>query len=178
MGKESYYPNLLIIAGIGTKAGKTTMACRIIEQFRDSAPYAIKISPHFHTSSSGLVPVDEGPGFAVYEETNAGTTKDTSRMLNAGAAKVFLILVWDSDLVRIFKSFIDRIPDKTPVICESPSLRNYFEPGIFIMMTSEGTNKRQDISHLEQLPHLMFKLEELGSNKLPFVCKDGKWSIV
>jgi hypothetical protein len=171
------YPNLFIIAGTGTKSGKTTMACKVIEQFRHLSPVGIKISPHFHTSSPGLLLVDEGPGFAIYAEKNAETTKDTSRMLSAGAAKVYLILVWDSDLEKIFLKFIGKIPDNIPVVCESPALRNYFEPGLFILMSSETTVKRQDLRYLEKLPHLDFKLEEIDRiHSLPFIFKDGEWS--
>jgi len=41
-------PNLLLIAGTGNKSGKTTLACRVIEQFRQSGISAVKITPHFH----------------------------------------------------------------------------------------------------------------------------------
>ena len=177
MVKKNIYSNLLIIAGTGTKSGKTTMACRIIDQFRDLAPVAIKVSPHFHTASRGLIALEEGPGYAVYEETNSDTSKDTARMLKAGAAKVYLMLIWDSNLEKVFRKVIDKVPSGTPVICESPALRNYFEPGLFILMSSETTVKRQDLRYLEKLPHLEFKLEEINSiHSLPFIFSDGKWS--
>lgn len=168
-------PNLLIVAGTGAKSGKTTMACRIIEQLRDKKPVAVRISPHFHTSSPGLVIIDEGSGYAVYEETNAGTTKDTARMLKAGAAKVFLILAWDSDLEKVFKKAIAVIPEDTPVVCESHGLRDYIEPGLFVLMSAEKNDERQDLSHLIVFPHLKFRLEELSVETVPIGFENGKW---
>ncbi|MBK8884338.1 MAG: hypothetical protein IPN67_18855 [Bacteroidales bacterium] len=50
-------PNLLLIAGTGTKSGKTTMACKIIRQFSELKITAIKITPHFHETTPGLLPV-------------------------------------------------------------------------------------------------------------------------
>ena len=46
--------NLLLFAGTGTKSGKTTMACRIIAKFPELKITAIKITPHFHETTTGL----------------------------------------------------------------------------------------------------------------------------
>ena len=48
-------PNLLIIAGTGNKSGKTTLACRMIEQFRNPGLISVKITPHFHETTPGLI---------------------------------------------------------------------------------------------------------------------------
>ena len=171
-------PNLLLIAGTGTRSGKTTMACRLIEQFSTFNITAIKISPHFHETTSGLNPVFEEPGYAVYEETNNDTAKDTSRMLHAGAKKVYFAKVLDDRINFVFNRIIDLIPEGTPVICESPALRYFVEPGVFIIMSSETTNKRKNINNLLELPHVMFKFEELnGLSTIPVEFKDGRWSI-
>ncbi len=160
--------NLLLIAGTGTKAGKTSMACRIIEQFDKLDITAIKISPHFHETTPGLVAVLEKPGYAVYEETSIEGTKDTARMLNAGASKVYFAKVWDDQLFTVFTEIMKLVPSGSPVICESPALRNFIVPGVFIIMTSDTVNKNKDLSHLQALPHLMFKLEDLDkTNSLP-----------
>jgi hypothetical protein len=82
----------------------------------------------------------------------------------------------DDRLQIVFDKIMDLIPAGTPIICESPALRNYVEPGVFIMMTSETINKRKNINHLQHLPHVMFKLEELNDiRKLPIEFADGKW---
>jgi hypothetical protein len=169
-------PNLLLIAGTGTKSGKTTMGCRIIEQFSNLHITAVKISPHFHETTPGLKPVFEEPGFAIYEETNRDTTKDTSRMLNSGASKVYFAKVLDSRLLFVFNKIKDLIPEDTPIICESPALRNFIEPGVFIIMSSKTTNKLKNISLFLTLPHLRFKLEELSDlPSIPIGFENGRW---
>ena len=102
--------------------------------------------------------------------------KDTSRMLKAGASKVYFAKVLDNSLLLVFNKIKDLIPEGTPVICESPALRYYVEPGLFLIISSETTNKLKDISNLQSLPHVMFKLEELdGMESIPVGFADGKW---
>lgn len=171
-------PNLLIIAGTGTKSGKTSVACKIIEQFKNINITAIKISPHFHETTTGLISILEDKGYAIYEETDRSSSKDTSRMLNSGASRVFFAKVWDDQLLDVFNKIIKKVPSGTPVICESPALRNFIEPGVFIIMTSATVYKHKNVSYLQTLPHLIFKLEELGNTAtLPIGFDDGKWFI-
>jgi hypothetical protein len=171
-------PNLLLIAGTGTKSGKTTMACKIIRQFPELRITAIKITPHFHETTQGLVTVTKGAGYAVYEETESKGFKDTSRMLRAGAHKVYFAKVWDDQLPEVFNEIMKFIPAGAPVICESPALRTFAEPGVFIIMTSDTIDKHKDISHLQKLAHVMIKLEELKDiRRLPIEFEDGKWSL-
>jgi hypothetical protein len=169
-------PNLLLIAGTGTKSGKTSIACRIIEQFPDLEITAVKITPHFHETTPGLVAKAEENGYSIYEETDRDSSKDTSRMLRAGAKRVLFAKVWDDQLPAVFREIMKEIAAGVPVICESPALRNFIEPGVFIIMTSEIVNKQKNLKHLQALPHLMFKLEELDNiDSLPIGFEDGKW---
>ncbi len=169
-------PNLLLIAGMGTKSGKTSLACRIIEQCNNLSITAIKITPHFHETTKGLITIKEDKGYSIYEETSRYTTKDTSRMLRSGASRVYFAKVWDDQLPEVFNMIMDKVPANMPVICESPALRNYVEPGLFIIMTSTTINKRKNINGLKELPHVMFKLEDLKNpTSLPILFHDGKW---
>jgi hypothetical protein len=152
------------------------MACRIIKSFPELSITAIKITPHFHETTDGLVVKSENEGYSIYEETNRGTSKDTSRMLDSGAAKVYFAKVWDDQLFDVFRKIMKDVPENTPVICESPALRNFVEPGVFIIMTSDTINKRKDVSHLQAFPHLAFRLEELENlAALPIDFKNGSW---
>ena len=169
-------PNLLLIAGTGNKSGKTSIACRIIESFPDLAITAIKITPHFHETTEGLLLSAESDGYSIYEETNMESVKDTSRMLRSGAARVYFAKVWDDKLLAAFLKIMEIIPESMPVICESPALRNFTEPGIFIIMTADNTYNNKDIKHLQNLPHLIIRLEDLDNiSSLPFGFEEGKW---
>lgn len=152
------------------------MACRIIESFPDLRITTIKITPHFHETTTGLVLKSEQEGFIIYEETNGDSSKDTSRMIKAGATKVYFAKVKDNKLFEAFTEIMKEVPEGTPVICESPALRNFVEPGVFIIMTSEVIDKHKDIKHLEALPHLRIKLEELEKHvNIPVGFEHGKW---
>jgi hypothetical protein len=169
-------PNLLLIAGTGTKSGKTSMACKLIEQFREYNITAIKITPHFHETTPGLRTVCEEPGYIIYEETKSDTAKDTSRMLRAGAGKVYFAKVTDNQLLAVFNKLMGLIPEDIPIVCESPALRNYVDPGVLIIMTSGLIHNNKNISHLQSLPHVMYKLEKLNRiNKIPIGFDNGGW---
>jgi hypothetical protein len=171
-------PNLLIIAGNGNKSGKTSIACRIIEKFPELNITAIKITPHFHETTEGLIATNEGDGYSIYLETNKESNKDTSRMLKAGAEKVYFAKVWDNKLPDAFYKIIEKIPEGTPVLCESPALRNYVNPGAFIIMTSDTMHNKKNINHLQDLPHLLIRLEDLtGITSLPVTFENGKWQM-
>jgi hypothetical protein len=152
------------------------MACRVIKDFRDLGIIAIKITPHFHETTNGLLPISEGSGYSLYEETDPDSFKDTSRMLQAGASRVYFAKVWDDQLLKGFNEIMKLIPAGSPVICESPALRHFVEPGAFIIMTSSTIHKHKDISNLQKLHHVMFQLEELdGIGTLPFGFENGRW---
>ncbi len=169
-------PNLLIIAGTGNKSGKTSMACRILEQLRQFEIVSVKITPHFHETTPGLVLMAAKNGFSVYEETNRGTSKDTSRMLKAGASKVYFAKVTDYSLAEAFEEIMKHIPEGTPIICESPALRHYAEPGLFVIMTSSLKDNQKDIKSLLDLPHVEFNMDYLAGNQdMPISFSNGKW---
>jgi hypothetical protein len=166
----------MIIAGTGNKSGKTSMACRILEQLRSFEIVSVKITPHFHETTPGLVLLSEKKGYSVYEETNSSTTKDTSRMLKAGASRVYFAKVTDNSLVEAFENIMEHIPEGTPIICESPALRYYTEPGLFVIMTSSLKNNQKNIKSLLNLPHVEFNMDYLSQNKIiPISFSNGKW---
>lgn len=108
--------NLLIVAGTGRKSGKTSMVCGIIRQFMDKGIVAVKISPHFHEPSPGLVPVIVKNEYRLYEESDGISSKDTSRMVNAGSKRVFYIQVSDNYIVDAFSEIIRQIPSGVAIV--------------------------------------------------------------
>ncbi len=169
-------PNLLLIAGTGNKSGKTTFACRVIEKFRETGIFAIKITPHFHDTTPGLNLLISGEGFSIFEEKDAGSQKDTSRMLRSGASQVYFAKTTDNDLSKVFTEIINFIPAGSPIVCESPALRYYIEPGLFIIMMSGTDHNNKNINKLLGLPHVLIRLDDLPKmDSLPITFERGKW---
>jgi len=147
-------------------------------QFRDYGVIAIKVSPHLHEPSEGLILISEYPGYSIYEETNPSTGKDTSRMLNSGAAKVYYIEILDGEtLFKAFTGIVSKVPLNIPVICESPSLVNFVEPGVFAIMISDNTINPKDLTEIRKAKHIEMSLEGVTEAEiLPFSFYDGVWS--
>jgi len=168
--------NLLLVAGSGRKSGKTTVVCKIIEQFRHLGIISVKISPHFHDPSDGLVPVTEKSGYKIFEETNSITSKDSSRMLQSGAKKVYFIQSAEESLNDAFSDVYMNIAPGKPVICESPALINYLEPGVFVIMISTSGSNLKNIKKLRRFPHLEYTCEDiLTTTHLPIDFVEGRW---
>jgi hypothetical protein len=168
-------PNLLIVGGDGRNSGKTAMVCRILTQMKSLSVVPVKISPHFHEPSPGLEIIEEQDGFRVYRETNLWNAKDTSRMLQCGAVQVFYSQSEESKIAGAFEVIFKLLPAGTPVVCESPALVKYIEPGIFVLM--RGSDKpSKDLSEIEIYPHSEFTIDDIDGNRaLPFVFENLEW---
>jgi hypothetical protein len=126
---ELHLPKVLLISGNGRDSGKTTLACSLINKFcRQATIIAVKISPH---------PYENRSSFSITEEDGKNTGKDSSRMLHAGAAKSYFVVSEDSDLPRLLPK-LQMICGDAFVICESGGLRNYVNPGVFIIVNRTG----------------------------------------
>jgi hypothetical protein len=168
--------NVLLVAGSGRNSGKTTIVCRLIEQFQHLGITSVKISPHFHDTSEGLVLRSSSPEYRIYKETNRNTPKDSSRMLNSGAEMVYFIQTPDTDLNKAFTEVYNYIAPGNPVICESPALINFMEPGLFILMISPEGSNFKNIENMRKFTHIESTYEEIVKpSPLPITFIDGKW---
>ena len=103
------HPSLLLISGDGRNTGKTSLATSIIQKFAAvSEIIALKISPHFHDLTPGLIPVLSVDDFSLFIDENPDTNKDTSRMLRAGASKSYLLQANKNYLKKGFETFIEK----------------------------------------------------------------------
>ena len=168
--------NLLLVAGTGRNSGKTTMACRVIRQFRNLGITAVKISPHFHEPSKGLNLISENKEYYIYEETCQGTSKDTSRMLKCGAERVFLAQTAEAYLPEAFSEILKNIPENRPVVCESPALIRFVEPGVFIIMIADNELNNKNTGEMQLVGHSEYTLKKLSeTDVLPFRFHNGVW---
>lgn len=132
-------PNFLIVAGNGRNSGKTTFICRLIaHQGADREITAIKISPHFHPEEHGRDVLVKYDHFRIMRENDTDGTKDSARMLRAGAKAVFYLEVEDKHLRHAFETLLQHANLRGPVICESGGLRNFIKPSLFILVNKKG----------------------------------------
>ncbi|MHC4440462.1 MAG: NTP transferase domain-containing protein [Planctomycetota bacterium] len=116
---------MLMIGSAGANVGKTELACALLDKFgKNHNITGIKVT----TICSSL----EG-NFYITEETDRSSGKDTARLLEAGARRVFWIRVLREHLAECINAMLDLIGSEAVSICESNSLRQVVEPGLFLM---------------------------------------------
>jgi hypothetical protein len=141
-------PQLLLIAGNGRDSGKTTLACLIIQKFsQEHQIIALKISPHKHRIASGGKIICDTEDLYIAEETDAGTGKDSSRMLQAGASRSFFICSPEDQLPVAMGKILELSDDHTLFVCESGGIRRFAEPGLFFIVGRAGNEDIKPGTH-------------------------------
>ncbi len=132
--------NLLIVGGAGRNAGKTEFCCRLIQKLATHHDiYALKVSAvlpdelMYHGDHSSL-PAD----IKLFKEENSKSTKDTSRMLRAGAKAVYFLHGDNETIVKGYHQFKQQIPPGSLIISESNSLAAHIEPGLLVVVKAAG----------------------------------------
>ena len=166
------FKQILLVSGSGRNCGKTTVACNIIKQLKKSGiVYGLKITPHFHNTENSQHIVEEGNGYKIFKETDSCSGKDSSRMLIAGANEVYFIQCSDEGLHGIHDRVKQILPDDIPVVCESGSFANVFQPGLHILV--EGFN----IDNSKRSYKLNLKRAEIVMRKGDFTQTDLNYLI-
>jgi len=139
---------MLMIGSAGANVGKTELACAVLRKLsKNHNITGIKVTTI--KDKDGQCPRGgEGCGvcsslegnFLITEETSKTSDKDTSRLLAAGAGRVFWIRVLQDHLVEATNALLDIIGPDAVLICESNSLRQVVEPGLFLMARNNDSN--------------------------------------
>ena len=147
---------MLLIGSGSRNTGKTQLACYILNKFAKSHRIVgVKVTTV--TARDGRCPRNEkGCGicsslegnFAITEETDMHSGKDTSRLLAAGASRVLWLRVLKTHLQEGFAALLEKIGDDVLLICESNSLRTVVEPALFLM-TEIGSSAIWKVSAAE-----------------------------
>jgi hypothetical protein len=140
--------NILLISGSGRNVGKTTFMRRVIEQNADQHPVAVKITPHFHEPTPGLIPIQVNENFRVTDSTSG---KDSSSFLQAGAEKVFYIQTSDTFLGEAFNLVSGLLSNDQPVIAESAALRKFIVPGFYVFIEKKSEEMKQSAREMQKL---------------------------
>jgi len=137
---------MLLIGSAGTNVGKTELACAILREFSPNHDIVgIKITTI--EEKNGQCPRGgEGCGvcsslqgdFCITQEVDKSSDKDTSKLLSAGASRVFWLRSVKSHLHEASIALLHAVGSDAVSICESNSLRHVVEPGFFLMVQRAG----------------------------------------
>ncbi len=140
---------MLMIGSAGANVGKTELACALIKKFSNSRDIVgIKVTTI--KAKDGQCPRGgRGCGvcssldgdFCITQETNRNSGKDTGRLSAAGANRVFWLRVMKTHLQEGIKALLDVIGPDAVTICESNSLREAVEPGLFVMVKGQNAKR-------------------------------------
>jgi molybdopterin-guanine dinucleotide biosynthesis protein A len=137
--------NFIIIGATGRNTGKTEFACQLIEKYSKTHPvFGVKVTainrgeercPRGHKSCGVCDSLKSD--YDIIEETHSEGSKDTSRLLRAGAKKVLWLKVDRNKLKNGLEALLAKIPKEALVVCESNSLRTVIEPGLFLVIRNK-----------------------------------------
>jgi molybdenum cofactor guanylyltransferase len=152
-------PRMLMIGGAGRNTGKTKLACAIIRRF---GPRRRLIGLKVTTVRAGRLGCPRGRGgcgacaafrgaYCLTRETYATSSKDTARLLAAGARSVFWLRVRRARLRQGWNAFIRAAGNQASIVCESNSLRTIVEPGVFLMLpNASGAQSKPSAAAVEK----------------------------
>lgn len=148
---DSRFKDLLLVTGSSRNVGKTTFICSVITSNPLLKMAAIKITPHFHEVSKGLLPIVENENFRIFEETDYFSDKDTSRYLRAGARKSYFIQTTDPFLEKAFQLTSVLLDPDQPFLVESAELRHILIPELFIFIQGSDSINKPSAIEMRQL---------------------------
>ncbi len=181
-------PGMIMVGAGDRNAGKTEFACSLIRKFGSEHNLTgIKVTA-INELDSGCPRGSEGCGecarlegnFCITEETNTTSDKDTCRMLSAGAKKVFWLRVLKSHLAEGITALLKVIGNDQGMICESNSLRNIVEPGLFFIVRNPKAagckpSAEEVIGYADDIVLFDGDQFDVDINSIKFV--DGKWTM-
>jgi len=135
---------LLLIGGAKRNVGKTTFVCKIIKHFsKSNSIVGLKLKTviegdnYFHGKSNNSVFAD----YLLVEELDGNSSEDTGKMLKAGAKRAFLLRARSEFLTVAFSAFLSEIQEDNLIVCESNSLRNSFQPDLYLFIKDKYSSE-------------------------------------
>ncbi len=120
------------------------------------------------------------PGLYIQEESDPGTGKDSSRMLDAGARRAFFIASEDAMLAKAIDAVLTVTGNGCMIICESGGLRKIAEPGLFFVLYREGQlevkDRLKDILVYDHIP-VIFDGRYFNIDIKEIVTEEHTWKI-
>jgi hypothetical protein len=184
-------PNLLLIGAADRNVGKTELACSLIRKYKSKAS-VIGIKITVIKEADGKCPRGgDGCGvcsslrdeYKITEELNLRKNKDTSKMLDSGASKVYWLRVLAEHLDKGVNALFNKIkaenPESLVYVCESNSARHAIEPGLFIVLRRKGDDYiKASCEKIIKFADLIIEFDNGYNVSLDaIVCEGGKWKI-
>jgi molybdopterin-guanine dinucleotide biosynthesis protein A len=180
---------MLMIGSSDANVGKTELACELLRKFsKKHNIVGIKVTTIKDKDGQcprggdgcGVCSSLEG-NFCITEELNKSPDKDTSRLLAAGACRVFWIRVLKEHLIEAVTALLDIIGSETISICESNSLRQAVEPGFFLM--ARNSNSETWKSSARRVKKYVDGIVSSNGNSFDIDLSriklaDGKWELI
>jgi molybdopterin-guanine dinucleotide biosynthesis protein A len=182
-------PNLIVIGSTGRNTGKTEFACRLIKQYSATHKViGVKVVAIERNEAESCPRGGKGCGvcsslkndYEIFEETIIDPNKDTSRMLMAGAHKVFFLKVDKNSLEKGLNALLELIPDNAMVICESNSIRKALEPGLFLVIKNlEDKTVKDSCAEVIKFANKIIEFNNMSWDFNPdrILIKDNQWII-
>jgi len=183
-----FRPDFVVIGSTGRNTGKTEFAGRLIAKYSgENTVYGVKvvtIDPNEGNCPRG----GKGCGvctsldgdFEITEETELIPGKDTTRMLQAGAQKVFFLKVSIHSLQKGLQALLQVIPENVFTVCESNSIRKVLKPGLFLViknLNEEGI--KESCAEVINMADKVINFIDMNWNFTPdrVHIKNGAWII-
>lgn len=139
----------MMIGSTERNVGKTLLACELIRRHApQNSIVAVKVTtirdknaPCPHGDNGCGICSDFKGNFALTQELDGPPDKDTKRLIDAGASKVFWLLVRETHLASGLEALLNILPAGQAAILESNSARRILEPSLFLVLRQEGSSK-------------------------------------
>jgi hypothetical protein len=159
-------PFLVLIGSSGRNSGKTIAACALIHALKGRFPItALKVTAAdrsgggCHRGKKGCGACSFSEAYILEEELDRFSGKDTARLLEAGAARVFWLRASLPCLERGFRAFLEKAPPDSLILGESNSLRETVKPGCFIMLKSATGEIKPSAARVADLADITIESE-------------------
>jgi molybdopterin-guanine dinucleotide biosynthesis protein len=150
-------PRIIGIGGSGSGAGKTTIACRILESFGGWG--AIK-----YTKTSFYSSITDEPDILMKEG------KDTKRFFDSGAEKVLWIQSPFSELDEILPLALEMLSSVEGIVAEGNSLVEILRPDIVIFASGADGKIKSGAERILQISDIIIS----GGEPPPEIPKSAK----
>jgi molybdopterin-guanine dinucleotide biosynthesis protein A len=181
-------PGWLLIGSTGRNSGKTEFACAVIRGVRGSYPIVgVKVTAIVEGESicprggggCGVCAALHGD-FEIDEEMGEHAGKDTARMLESGAHRVFWVRCRRQRMHAAIAALLTRLDPGTLVVAESNSLAWAIEPDLFLMVTNgRSSSVKPTAADVMPLAHRLVRSADGAFDPSPrhLAAVDGTWHL-